>query len=152
MLSSPPSGTLLVGKLCPRAGTPADWLRPGQDSRVVATAAVSFDTLSRDSFLSLKPPDDQAYLCNIAVDPSFRRQGVARRMLAACETLAEERGFERFYLHVRLGDEAARALYDSSGYVETGADSWLVKLRGRTPTALLVKGFGKSGGTTPVSG
>ena len=141
MLDSPPRGALLVGRLFPETPSNVDWLRPNTDSRLIATAAISFDPISRDSFLSLKPPDNEAYLCNIAVDPNFRRQGVARKMLAVCEALAKQRGFGKFYLHVRLGDEAARTLYDSSGYTEVDADSWLVKLRGRTPTALLVKDF-----------
>ena len=96
---------------------------------------------SRDTFQTLQPPEDDAYLCNIAVDPKFRRQGMARKMLAACEALAAARGFGKFYLHVRLGDDAARALYVSSGYREVDTDSWLLKLRGITPKALLVKDF-----------
>lgn len=143
MVGMPPRGVLLVGRLYPTPGDPAaaDWLPPGQTSRVVATAAVSFDPISRETFQTLQPPDGDAYLCNIAVDPGFRRRGVARRVLAAAEGLAAAAGFPRFYLHVRLGDEAARGLYDSEGYREVGADSWLVKLRGMTPASLMVKEF-----------
>jgi len=143
MLDSPPKGTLLVGRVFPPndPGATVDWLRSGDASRLVAAAAISFDPISRDTFLSLVPPDEEAYLCNIAIDPRFRRQGIARKMLAACEMLAKRCAFQRIYLHVRLGDEPARTLYDTSGYKEVDADSWLVKLKGRTPTALLVKDF-----------
>lgn len=144
MVSMPPKGVFLIARLYPfrddtQQQTQVTWLRPGQESRVIATAAISFDPISRDSFLKLKPPDEDAYLCNIAVDPSFRRQSVARCMLSACEELSLERKFNKIYLHVRLGDDAARLLYESSGFIEIASDSWLVKLRNQTPTALLAK-------------
>jgi ribosomal protein S18 acetylase RimI-like enzyme len=142
MLASPPRGALLVARLRPADPSATSWLRPDQSSRLVATASISLHPDTRESFLSLKPPEEDAYLANIAVDPSFRRKGIARAMLHACEQVAVARGFQRLYLHVRLGDDAARALYETSGYAEVLADSWLVKLRGITPTALLCKQFG----------
>lgn len=142
MLTMPPKGLLLVGKLRPKEETDAvDWLRPGTKHRVVATATISFHPDSREEFPSLQPPADCAFLCNIAVDPSFRRQGIARHMLTACETLARSRGFRQLFLHIRLGDGPARSLYESSGFHELDADSWLVKVRGLTPRALMVKGL-----------
>lgn len=68
-----------------------------------------------------------------------RRQGIARLLLAACEELCAARGFRHIYLHARLGDEPALALYSSSGYTEVAADSWLVKLRSITPRSLMCK-------------
>jgi ribosomal protein S18 acetylase RimI-like enzyme len=137
---------MLVGRLHPRNGVSSKWLPSGQHSRLVATAALSFHPNSRETFLSLKPPEDEAYLCNIAVDPAFRRKGLARHMLGVAEDLARANGFQALYLHVRLGDDAARLLYDSFGYQEVASDSWLIKMRGRTPNALLVKHIATSGG------
>jgi ribosomal protein S18 acetylase RimI-like enzyme len=59
----------------------------------------------------------------MAVDPKFRRQGVARRMLAACDAAlsspaAPGPGRSEIWLHVRDGDEAARGLYAGFGYEE----------------------------------
>ena len=69
MLDRMPEGVFIVGRLYPTdtnaAGTP--WVPKGQSSRIVSTAAVSFHPTSRETFLSLKPPDEDAYLCNIAV-------------------------------------------------------------------------------------
>ena len=79
-------------------------------------------------------------------DPAFRRKGLARHMLGVAEDLARANGFQALYLHVRLGDDAARLLYDSFGYHEVASDSWLIKMRGRTPNALLVKHIGTSEG------
>ena len=106
---------------------------------MVATASLSFNRDTREEFPSLQPPDKAAYLCNMAVEPRFRRRGYARRMLAACEALAVARHFEEVYLHARLGDDPALQLYETNGYRTVDEDSWLVKLRGVTPRALLAK-------------
>lgn len=105
----------------------------------MVTASLSFTPSTRERFPSLQPPDAAAYLANIAVDPSHRRRGYARRMLAAAEALALARGCAELCLHVRLGDEAARRLYDSCAYRATQQDSPLARLRGITPRALMQK-------------
>jgi len=136
-------GIIFVGAVAPGPGCQEPELSPPSPSapsrRVVATASLSFCDTSRENFKSLSPPDDAPYLCNIAVDPSFRRKGLARQMLSHVEDYCREHGWNNIYLHVRLGDEAARALYDTSGYQELAADSWLIKLQNRTPNALLCK-------------
>lgn len=133
-------GIIFVGAVMPGpdcgADTDTDADKP---PRVVATASLSFCDTSRESFKSLKPPEDAPYLCNIAVDPSFRRKGIARRMLTHVEDYCRQHGWSSVYLHVRLGDDAARSLYDTSGYKEMDSDSWLIKLQNRTPNALLCK-------------
>lgn len=140
MLHAPPRGFLLVARLYPEESVgDCSWLPTGQESRLIATASISFHPDTRETFLSAKPPDEDAYLANIAVDPSFRRRGVARHMLESCELLAIQQGFRCIYLHVRLGDSAALQLYTTAGYTVTHEDSWLVKLQGRTPTSLLRK-------------
>lgn len=50
-------------------------LPPGKDSRLVGTVSLSFDASSREALDSLAPPEDEAYLANMAVDPKFRRWG-----------------------------------------------------------------------------
>ncbi len=133
-------GIIFVGSILPGPDcmTDAD-ANPARPPRVVATASLSFCDTSRESFKSLKPPEDAPYLCNIAVDPSFRRKGIARRMLTHVEDYCRQHGWDQVYLHVRLGDDAARSLYDTSGYKEMASDSWLIKLQNRTPNALLCK-------------
>ena len=75
----------------------------------------------------------------MSVDPRLRRSGHARRMLAAAEALCAARGCTHLTLHCRLGDDAAEQLYLSAGFAVVDADSWLVKLRGITPRALMCK-------------
>lgn len=161
MLRAPPHAALLVARLFPPATDAAtansggggeteqqqqqqqsevpDWMPPNQDSRLIATGTLSLHPVARETFETLQPPHQHAYICNIAVDPKFRRQGYARRILAACEDLARECGHTEVYLHVRLADDAAQQLYMSSGYEEVAADAWLVKLRGITPRSLMRK-------------
>ncbi|WP_294912268.1 ribosomal protein S18-alanine N-acetyltransferase [Tatumella sp. UBA2305] len=59
---------------------------------------------------------DEASLFNIAIDPDFQRQGLARRLL---ETLAEElaaRGVLTLWLEVRESNLPAIALYEQLGF------------------------------------
>jgi len=63
---------------------------------------------------------DEGYIANVAVAPTARRQGVARRLLAALETYGQEQGLYRLTLEVRASNEAAIALYEGAGYKADG--------------------------------
>ncbi len=53
---------------------------------------------------------------NMAVDPEFRRRGIARALLEAeCN-----RNLADYFLEVRASNEAARALYSVMGFTEVG--------------------------------
>jgi ribosomal protein S18 acetylase RimI-like enzyme len=69
------------------------------------------------------------YLSNLAVQPEYRRHGVAQQLLQACEEMAIAWGYENIYLHVLENNLAARRLYRRSGYqlheVETSLGAWL---------------------------
>ncbi|MBE3639409.1 GNAT family N-acetyltransferase [Mangrovicoccus algicola] len=62
----------------------------------------------------------EAELLTIAVDPACRRQGLGRRLLAAFETAARDRGAERAFLEVAADNAAAEALYLGAGYGMAG--------------------------------
>ncbi|MCL2107282.1 MAG: ribosomal protein S18-alanine N-acetyltransferase [Oscillospiraceae bacterium] len=64
---------------------------------------------------------DQADIANVAVDPAFRRKGVANALLARAETQAILRGCAEIRLEVRESNAAARGLYAARGYQEAGA-------------------------------
>jgi len=58
-----------------------------------------------------------AYLSNLAVRPSYRRQGLAKQLLSACETLVRDKwDLPALYLHVDLHNTAAAQLYEACGY------------------------------------
>ena len=58
--------------------------------------------------------DEENELLNLAVGPEFRRQGVARRLIASL--IADTRG--EIFLEVRESNQAARNLYKSMDFKE----------------------------------
>jgi [ribosomal protein S18]-alanine N-acetyltransferase len=62
---------------------------------------------------------DELEILNVAVDPSFRRRGVARMLVG--QLLANFRG--NAYLEVRASNIAARKLYHSLGFEAVGVRS-----------------------------
>lgn len=108
-------------------------------SQVVGTAEISFDDNLRSVAQTLLPPENCAFITNMAVAPSSRRQGIATKLLhAACST-ASIAGHSEVYLHVRVQDKPARELYKKNGFVVAQEDSWLVCLLGRDRKQMLRK-------------
>jgi ribosomal protein S18 acetylase RimI-like enzyme len=54
------------------------------------------------------------------VAPEARRAGLARDLATTVVEWARESGHERIHLHVTEGNEGARALYESMGFVDNG--------------------------------
>jgi ribosomal-protein-alanine N-acetyltransferase len=71
-------------------------------------------------FIGLKLISDEAHIMTIAVRPERRRQGLARTLIktALGEPAAAE--VHHVYLEVRPSNLAARTLYASLGFTETG--------------------------------
>lgn len=61
-------------------------------------------------------PRRYAFLMDICVDEKLRGQGVGSALLAACEEWARRRGLEYLELNVLEANEAARRLYERTGY------------------------------------
>jgi ribosomal-protein-alanine N-acetyltransferase len=57
---------------------------------------------------------------NLAVDPSYRRQGIGHSLLQAVIDEAKKRRLSRVTLEVRKSNEAAQRLYRSAGFVIQG--------------------------------
>ncbi len=77
---------------------------------VWATTLLSYPRYSSES--------SEAYVERLVVSPSFRRQGMARRLLSAAEELARDRGKATVGLHVTGDNLRALRLYESEGYKE----------------------------------
>ncbi len=63
---------------------------------------------------------DEAEVANLAVAKRARGRGVGAALLDDLLATLEARGGATVYLEVRAGNEAARALYRSRGFAETG--------------------------------
>lgn len=62
----------------------------------------------------------------LAVLPAARRSGAGRALMAACETLAAERGRRRVVLSTEPAMIAAQRLYDRLGYSRTPERDWWI--------------------------
>lgn len=60
----------------------------------------------------------EIYVYDLAVDESFRRQGVATAMLTELKAVARDRGAYLIFIQADYGDEPAIALYESLGKKE----------------------------------
>lgn len=63
---------------------------------------------------------DEAHITTFAVDPAWRRRGVAERILVALLDMAVERGARDATLEVRVSNVAARRLYEKFGFRPVG--------------------------------
>ena len=87
--------------------------------------------------VSPRPPDHTLYVDALAVDPRFRRRGVARTLLAHAEERAAADGLDGVSLDTGLQNAPARALYESTGYRER-------EVR-RAPTEAVARAIGGPG-------
>lgn len=63
---------------------------------------------------------DELEIFNVAVAESFRRRGIAKRLVERLTEEAAAMGAERITLEVRAGNAPAIALYEKLGFVEVG--------------------------------
>ena len=63
---------------------------------------------------------DESDMMNVAVDPGFRRQGVARALIEALIAELSKMGSRCLRLEVRVSNENARALYARMGFQQLG--------------------------------
>jgi ribosomal protein S18 acetylase RimI-like enzyme len=68
--------------------------------------------------VSPSPPPRTLYVDALAVDSTYRRRGVARALLADAERRAGTAGLRGVALDTGLHNQAARALYEATGYRE----------------------------------
>jgi GNAT superfamily N-acetyltransferase len=80
------------------------------------------------------------YVFNLAVHPQWRRQGIAKQLLAATEPIARQWGFSQMFIHVLAKNHSALQLYFQFNYELFRQDSsWLGRLCFSSNRLLLYK-------------
>lgn len=80
------------------------------------------------------------YISNLAVERQYRRQGIGRQLLLACEPPVREWGYKNLYLHVLETNQPAQQLYAQVGYQVAKVESnWVGSLVGSPRRLLLCK-------------
>ena len=93
-------------------------LAPGSHERFALIAETVDGKIAGFVIAGLIPP--QAELETIAVAAELQRQGIASRLIRELMGELQERHITEVMLEVRDSNHAARALYCSLGFVETG--------------------------------
>ena len=84
----------------------------------LAAEVVEGDTKQIVGYGGIALSDESADIHTIAVVKEYRRQGIAKRLMARLERWAKENGAKRILLEMRVGNSEARPLYESLGYRE----------------------------------
>ena len=80
---------------------------------------------------------DASDMMNVAVDPGFRRMGIAESLVDALVAALKERQSQSLTLEVRASNEPAKALYEKMGFTQVGLrknyyrnpreDAWILR-------------------------
>lgn len=63
---------------------------------------------------------DECQIMNFAVDPIFRRMGIADMLMESLISYAKEKGVTKYFLEVRESNLPAISLYKKHGFTEVG--------------------------------
>ena len=63
---------------------------------------------------------DEGFITNVAVNPTARRQGVAKALIADLTAYGTAHNLYRITLEVRVSNTPAITLYEGAGYVRDG--------------------------------
>jgi GNAT superfamily N-acetyltransferase len=89
------------------------WLVVAEDGAIVGGAGVQIRTLLP------RPETDvarEALVVNVYVEPDYRRQGLARRLMEAILAWSREQGIERVSLHASI---MGQPLYEALGFTRS---------------------------------
>ncbi|GAX83768.1 hypothetical protein CEUSTIGMA_g11193.t1 [Chlamydomonas eustigma] len=110
-----------------------------QGPQLWGAAEISLNARTRERHLTLNPPDNEPYLCNMAVAIRHRRKGVAKLLLQSAEQVSNIAGKKRMYLHLRLQDNVPSMLYNKAGFKAVEEDPWIVEVFGMDRCYLMLK-------------
>jgi ribosomal-protein-alanine N-acetyltransferase len=93
----------------------SEFRSPGVSTLLVSLAA---DTPSRmvTGYIIYWLVEDEMHILNLAVDPPYRRHGIARQLVLDAIKRAYAKGARRAFLEVRSSNTAAQKLYSELGF------------------------------------
>ena len=101
------------------------WRHQAFKDELACRDAAQYAVLSPDSrqliaYVFVRIVVDEMHLLKIAVDPGWRRRGVATWAMQRCFGKARRRGIDKITLEVRATNQAAIALYVKLGFKKVG--------------------------------
>ena len=72
------------------------------------------------AYIGMKTVCDEADITNVAVDPAYRRQGIAHLLLEKLLQQGKKLGIASIFLEVRASNDPAILLYRHAGFLECG--------------------------------
>jgi [ribosomal protein S18]-alanine N-acetyltransferase len=107
-----------------RASYPTPWSRSMFAGELAKQSSLSISAVTPDEqlvgYLVLSRYVDAWHVMNVAVDPEYRRHGIATAMLARLFEVTRDDAERGYTLEVRVSNLAAIALYESFGFVSRG--------------------------------
>ncbi len=106
-----------------RAGLPRPWSEAVWREELASRFGLYLVLEEEDEisgFVGVQRVADEAHVMTLAVRPGMRRRGLGRALLRAALAAPAFADARRVHLEVRPSNVAARALYASLGFVETG--------------------------------
>jgi len=109
-----------------RSAYPTPWSRSMFAGELAKPTSISLGAIDLDEdgalvgYLIISRYVDAWHVMNVAVDPVYRRRGVATTMLAELFRLTDGDGRRGYTLEVRVSNTTAIALYERLGFHATG--------------------------------
>lgn len=97
-----------------------EYLRSCMENHVLYVGAECDGTLAAISAAEMDPADKNAEMTDFATLPEFRRQGLARRLLARMEKEVQNFGIQTAYTIARAGSPGMNLTFAQSGYAFAG--------------------------------
>jgi [ribosomal protein S18]-alanine N-acetyltransferase len=109
-----------------RSAYPTPWSRSMFAGELAKPSSISLGAVDADEefalvgYLIISRYVDAWHVMNVAVDPAYRRRGVATTMLEELFKLTVDDGRRGYTLEVRVSNASAIALYEQLGFHATG--------------------------------
>jgi ribosomal-protein-alanine N-acetyltransferase len=102
---------------------PTPWSRSMFASELAKPSSIclgTFDDERLAGYLIVSRYVDAWHVMNVAVDPDYRRRGIARALLGELFGLTQDDGRRGYTLEVRVSNAGAIALYERLGFRSSG--------------------------------